>query len=77
MSSGITAAPVALGAAAGCRGTRLQLGVRLPAGEDPAKACAGFEGHLEMLAAAPEGVSIKFRSVCSCGLRAAYGQQLG
>lgn len=41
-------------------GTRLELQVRLPAGEDAAKACAGFEGHLEMLAAALEGVPIKF-----------------
>lgn len=41
-------------------GTKLLLTVRLPAGEDAAKACAGFEGHLEMLVAALEGVPIKF-----------------
>ncbi len=41
-------------------GTRLVLSVRVPADEDIAKACAGFEGHLEMLAAALEGVPIKF-----------------
>ncbi len=40
--------------------TRLALTVRIPEGEDPAKACAGFEGHLDMLAAALEGVPIKF-----------------
>lgn len=41
-------------------GTQLTLTVGVPAGEDAAKACAGFEGHLEMLAAALEGVPIKF-----------------
>lgn len=41
-------------------GTRLALTVGLPAGEDIAKACAGFEAHLEMLAAALEGVPIRF-----------------
>lgn len=41
-------------------GTDLALAVGLPAGEDIAKACAGFEAHLEMLAAALEGVPIRF-----------------
>ncbi|MGH7117418.1 MAG: SRPBCC family protein [Acetobacteraceae bacterium] len=41
-------------------GTRLVLTVRLPAGEDIARACAGFDAHLEMLAAALEGVPIRF-----------------
>ncbi len=41
-------------------GTQLVLTVDVPAGEDASKACAGFEGHLEMLAAALEGVPIKF-----------------
>ena len=47
---------------AGCRqgGTRLTLTVRLPAGEDIAKVCAGFDAHPEMLAAALESVSIRF-----------------
>ncbi len=40
--------------------TRLVLTLRLPADEDIAKACAGFDAHLEMLAAALEGVSIRF-----------------
>lgn len=57
--------------------TRLHLTVRLPAGEDPAKACAGFEGHLEMLAAALEGVSIKFPFDLFLKARAAYTAQLG
>jgi hypothetical protein len=34
--------------------------VQLPEGEDIAKACAGFEAHLDMLAAALEGVPIRF-----------------
>lgn len=41
-------------------GTRLSLSVRLPVDEDAAKACAGFDGHLDMLAAALEGVPVKF-----------------
>ena len=41
-------------------GTRLVLTLRLPAGEDAAKACAGFDAHLEMLAAALEGVPMRF-----------------
>jgi len=42
------------------KGTRLTLTLRVPAGEDVAKACAGFDAHLEMLAAALEGVPIRF-----------------
>jgi len=41
-------------------GTQLQLTLRLPVGEDAPRAAAGFEAHLEMLAAALEGVPIKF-----------------
>ena len=41
-------------------GTLLVLTLRLPAGDDVAKACAGFDAHLEMLAAALEGVPIRF-----------------
>lgn len=40
--------------------TRVRLTVRLPAGEDAARACAGFDCHLEMMAAALEGVAIRF-----------------
>lgn len=47
-----------LGATEG--GTQLVLTLRLPSGEDIAKACAGFDAHLEMLAAALEGVPIRF-----------------
>ncbi len=42
------------------RGTRLVLTMRLPATEGIAKTCAGFDAHLEMLAAALEGVPIRF-----------------
>jgi uncharacterized protein YndB with AHSA1/START domain len=41
-------------------GTQLALTIWLPATEDIAKACAGFDAHLEMLAAALEGVPIRF-----------------
>jgi uncharacterized protein YndB with AHSA1/START domain len=41
-------------------GTRLLLTLRLPATEDVPKACAGFDAHLEMLAAALEDISIRF-----------------
>lgn len=57
-------------------GTGLALTVVTPAGEDAAKACAGFEGHLEMLAAALEGVPIKFTFDLFLQARAAYGEQL-
>ena len=40
--------------------TRLTLTLRTPAGEDAGRACAGWDAHLEMLAAALEGVPIKF-----------------
>jgi uncharacterized protein YndB with AHSA1/START domain len=43
--------------ASGCRLTLVQ---KTPAGEDPGRACAGWEAHLEMLQAALEGVPIKF-----------------
>lgn len=58
------------------QGTRLDLTVTTPAGEDAAKACAGFEGHLEMLAAALEGVPIKFPFDLYLAAREAYRQQL-
>ena len=58
-------------------GTHLVLGVGIPAGEDAAKACAGFEGHLDMLAGALEGVPIKFPFQRFLDARAAYNQQLG
>lgn len=41
-------------------GSRLTLTLRIPRDEDVARSCAGWEAHLEMLAAALEGVPIKF-----------------
>ncbi len=38
----------------------LDLTLRLPAGEDVGRSCAGWDAHLEMLAAALAGVPIKF-----------------
>jgi uncharacterized protein YndB with AHSA1/START domain len=40
--------------------TRLTLTLSTPATEDPGRACAGWEAHMEMLEAALEGVPIKF-----------------
>lgn len=58
-------------------GTCVTLTVGTPAGEDPAKACAGFEAHLEMLAAALEGVPIKFPFDLFMAARKAYSAQIG
>ncbi|HEX7386653.1 MAG TPA: SRPBCC domain-containing protein [Castellaniella sp.] len=55
---------------------QLSLSVHIPAGEDAAKACAGFEGHLQILAGALEGVPIKFPFELYKQARAAYTQQL-
>jgi uncharacterized protein YndB with AHSA1/START domain len=41
-------------------GTQLTLSLSIPDSEDVARTCAGWEAHLEMLAAAMEGVPIKF-----------------
>ena len=41
-------------------GATVTLTLQIPAGEDAARACAGWHAHLEMLAAALEGVPIKF-----------------
>jgi uncharacterized protein YndB with AHSA1/START domain len=57
-------------------GTRLLLTVRLPPGDDAAKACAGFEAHLEMLAAALEGVPIRFPLDYYLEARRAYQELL-
>ncbi|MBV2179703.1 SRPBCC family protein [Castellaniella sp. MT123] len=58
------------------RGTQLTLTVRLPADEDIAKACAGFEGHLEMLVAALEGVPVHFPVELYLQARKAYQAML-
>jgi uncharacterized protein YndB with AHSA1/START domain len=41
-------------------GSRLTLTVKTPHGEDPGRACAGWEAHLAMLAAALAGTPIGF-----------------
>jgi len=58
-------------------GTRLTLSVRLPGAEDIAKACAGFHAHLEMLAAALEGVPIRFPFEDYLAARKALQAQIG
>ena len=57
-------------------GTLLTLTVNTTANDDVAKACAGFEAHLEMLAAALEGIPVKFPFNLYLQARTAYSQQL-
>ena len=57
-------------------GTALTLTLRVPQDEDAGRACAGFEAHLEMLAAALEGVPIKFPFETFKAARDAYRAQL-
>ena len=57
-------------------GTRLEVSLRVPKGEDAARSAAGFEAHLEMLAAALEGVPIKFPFQLFKDLRAEYQAEL-
>ncbi len=57
-------------------GVELVLTVRLPADEDAAKACAGFEAHLEMLSAALEEVPIRFPFELYLEKRRAYQELL-
>jgi uncharacterized protein YndB with AHSA1/START domain len=57
-------------------GTKLTLVLRVPQDEDAGRACAGFEAHLEMLAAALEGVPIKFPFETFNAARDAYRAQL-
>ena len=52
--------PVRWEIAAAGEATALTLIQRTPLDEDPGRACAGWEAHLEMLQAALEGVPIKF-----------------
>jgi uncharacterized protein YndB with AHSA1/START domain len=55
---------------------RLSLLLRLPQGEDVARSCAGWDAHLDMLAATLEGVSVKFPFETFKAARAAYGERL-
>ena len=58
-------------------GTALTLTVFTPEGEDAAKACAGFEGHLDMLAGALEDVPIRFPFDHFVAALKAYTEMLG
>lgn len=58
-------------------GTRLTLTLRVPADEDVARSCAGWEAHLMMLLAALEGVPIKFPFERFQQTRGAYNEMLG
>jgi len=57
-------------------GTNLRLTLSVPDTEDAARAAAGFEAHLDMLAAALEGVPIKFPFPRFKAMRDAYRAQL-
>ncbi|MDP1873140.1 SRPBCC domain-containing protein [Phenylobacterium sp.] len=56
--------------------TRLLLSVTTPEADDPARALAGWDAHLEMLAAALEGVPIKFPFQHFQAARAALSAEL-
>lgn len=57
-------------------GTHLTLELEIPAGEDMARAAAGWAAHLEMLAAAMAGAPMKFPFPTFKAAREAYGAQL-
>ena len=50
----------------------LKLTLRIPAGEDVGRACAGWDAHLEMLAAALAGAPIRFPFEAFKAARDAY-----
>jgi len=56
--------------------TRLELQLTLPAGEDVARAVAGWSAHLEMLAAVLAGAAVRFPLPTFHAARAAYSEQL-
>ena len=53
-------------------GARLTLTIKTPAGEDPGKACAGWDAHMAMLAAALAGAPIAFPFEVFKAAREAY-----
>jgi uncharacterized protein YndB with AHSA1/START domain len=57
-------------------GTNVRLTLSVPDSEDAARAAAGFEAHLDMLAAALEGVPIKFPFPRFKAMRDTYRAQL-
>jgi len=58
-------------------GSHLALTLGMPASEDIARSCAGWEAHLEMLTAALEGVSIKFPFEHFKAAREGYKAKMG
>lgn len=56
--------------------THLTLTLDLPLDEDIAKACAGWECHLEMLSATLEGINISFPHAHFKQVRSQFSQQL-
>jgi uncharacterized protein YndB with AHSA1/START domain len=52
--------------------TALTLMLKTPPGEDPGRACAGWEAHLQMLQAALDGTPIKFPFETFKAAREAY-----
>jgi uncharacterized protein YndB with AHSA1/START domain len=64
--------PVRWELAASGEATALTLIVQTPPGEDPGRACAGWEAHLEMLAAALNGAPIRFPFESFRAAREAY-----
>ena len=57
-------------------GCRLTLSLKVPADEDVARSCAGWEAHLMMLLAAIEGISIKFPFERFQATRQSYNEML-
>ncbi len=55
---------------------QLNLTLRMPASEDAGRSCAGWDAHLEMLAAALAGVPIKFPFELFKAARDAYRAEL-
>ena len=55
---------------------RLKLSLRVPANEDAGRSAAGWDAHLEMLAAALAGVPIKFPFELFKAAREAYRAQM-
>ncbi|HUZ12227.1 MAG TPA: SRPBCC domain-containing protein [Caulobacteraceae bacterium] len=67
--------PVRIEIAPDGAGARLTLTLRVPGAEDAGKACAGWEAHLEMLAAALAGAPIAFPFATFRAAREAYKER--
>jgi uncharacterized protein YndB with AHSA1/START domain len=64
--------PVRWDLAADGAGTALTVAIKTPHGEDPGRACAGWEAHMAMLAAALDGAPIGFPFEIFKAAREAY-----